>query len=153
MENQKKQVLFICTKNACRSQMAEALVNHHLGDDFTAFSAGTAPTRPNPLGIKVLAEVGIDHSNAVSNEIADFNHLDFDHIITLCDNADKQCPASFGGINRIHIGFENPDLAKGTEQERLVVFRRVRDDIHKRIFEYLKNPKKPNEKLNLVMPE
>jgi arsenate reductase (thioredoxin) len=134
----KKRILFLCTSNRCRSQMAEAIANHDLGDRFEAFSAGTDPTTPHPLALKVLAEIGIDHSHAYSKHMDDFGDQVFDCVITLCDEANEACPVFFGGVRRTHIGFENPDKAKGTEEERLVVFRRVRDDIRDRIINHLR---------------
>ncbi len=128
-----KKVLFICTKNACRSQMAEAIVNHELSDRFQAVSAGTSPTQPNPMALKVLSEIGIDHSGSKSNHLDDFKDWEFEYVISLCDNADKNCPVFLGGTKRTHIGFENPDAAEGSEEERLVAFRRVRDQIRQKI--------------------
>lgn len=129
----KKRVLFLCTSNRCRSQMAEALVNHDLGDRFEAFSAGTAPKEPHPLALAALEELGIDHSGSRSKHMDEFTDQRFDHVITLCDNANESCPLFFGGVNRAHLGFDDPDAATGTDDEKLIVFRRVRDEIHQRI--------------------
>jgi arsenate reductase (thioredoxin) len=132
-----KRVLFLCTSNRCRSQMAEALINHDLGDRYQAFSAGTAPKTPHPLALKVLAELGIEHKGARSKHMDQFARETFDYVITLCDTANETCPIFFGGTKRTHIGFDDPDKASGTEEEILGVFRRVRDEIRMRIEEYL----------------
>jgi len=123
----KKRVLFLCTANRCRSQLAEALVNRDLGDRFEAFSAGTNPKTPHPLALKVLAEIGIDHAAARSKHLREFDGQTFDYVVTLCDEANESCPVFLGGTTRIHIGVENPDDAAGSEEERMIVFRRVRD--------------------------
>lgn len=117
--------------------MAEAIVNHELKAQFEAFSAGLSPTQPHPLALRVLSEIGIDHSGATSKHLDKFAEEKFDYVISLCDDADKTCPTFFGGTNRVHISFENPDAATGTESERMDVFRRVRDDLRKRIIDYL----------------
>ena len=129
----KKRVLFICTSNSCRSQMAEALVNHDLGDQFEALSAGTDPKPLHPLAIRVLSEIGIDHSSARSKHMDEFAGQAFDFVITLCDSANETCPLFFGGVRRAHLGFDDPDRAEGTEEERLAVFRRVRDEIRREV--------------------
>ena len=104
----KKRILFLCTHNSCRSQMAEGLVNHYLGDRFQAFSAGTEATRVNPLAIRVLAELGIDISHHSSKVLDEFAGQPFDHVITLCGDANEKCPLFFGGVQRVHIGFDDP---------------------------------------------
>ena len=133
----KKRVLFICTSNSCRSQMAEALVNHDLGDRFEAFSAGTDPKPPHPLAIRVLSEIGIDHRSARSKSRDEFAGQAFDFVITLCDSANETCPLFFGGVRRAHLGFDDPAKAEGTEEERLAVFRRVRDEIRVQVEAFL----------------
>src|SRR5512138_603240 len=133
----KRKVLFLCTHNSCRSQMAEGLINHYLGDQFQAFSAGIEATSVNPLAIRVMAELGIDISRHRSKTIEEFAGEQFDHVITLCNSANEQCPLFFGGVNRDHICFEDPSLLSGTEEEFLSVFRRVRDEIRQRLTEYL----------------
>jgi arsenate reductase len=135
----KKTVLFICTANSARSQMAEALVNHDLGDRFEAFSAGTAPRSPHPAALRVLAEIGLDHSRARSKSLDEFAAQMFDHVITLCDGANETCPIFFGGVRRIHLGFEDPAAASGSEEAVLVVFRRVRDRIREVVERYLRD--------------
>ena len=133
----KKRILFLCTHNSCRSQMAEGLVNHFLGDRFTAFSAGTEATRVNPLAIQVLAEQGIDISRHYSKTLDEFSGQLFDQVITLCDSANEQCPLFFGGVQRVHIGFDDPSQRPGTPEEVLPEFRRVRDEIRRKLTGYL----------------
>lgn len=133
----KQRVLFLCNHNSCRSQMAEGLVNHYLGDRFQAYSAGTEATAVNPLAARCLSELGIDISGHRSKIIDEFAGKTFDHVITLCGNANEQCPLFFGGVKRVHIGFYDPSRLLGTEDEVLPEFRRVRDDILKRITAYL----------------
>ena len=133
----KTRVLFLCTSNRARSQMAEALVNYDLGDRFEAFSAGTVPKTPHPLALTVLAELGIEHPTARSKHMDEFAGQSFDHVITLCDNANQICPVFIGGVRRAHIGFDDPDQATGTEEEVIAVFRRVRDEIRAKVEEHL----------------
>jgi arsenate reductase len=134
----KKTVLFVCTANSARSQMAEALVNHDLGDRFEAFSAGTAPTAPRPEALAVLAELDIDHSRARSKSLDEFADRTFDFVITLCDGANETCPLFFGGVKREHLGFEDPARAMGTEEAIRSAFRRVRDQIRQSVENYLR---------------
>ena len=133
----KKKVLFLCTHNSCRSQMAEGIVNHCLGDRFEAFSAGTEATRVNPLAIQVLAELGIDISGHRSKTFAEFAGERFDYVITLCGSANEQCPHFFGGVRRVHIGFDDPSRLSGSDEEVLPEFRRVRDEIKEKLTDYL----------------
>lgn len=133
----KKRVLFLCTHNSCRSQMAEGLINHFLGDRYQAFSAGTEATRVNPRAITVLQELGIDISGQHSKTLDAFAAERFDYVITLCGDAHERCPLFFGGVERLHIGFHDPTGAKGSEEEILAEFRRVRDEIKTTLVEYL----------------
>ncbi|MDD2310110.1 MAG: arsenate reductase ArsC [Desulfuromonadaceae bacterium] len=137
----KKHVLFLCTHNSCRSQMAEGLINHFLGDSFHACSAGTEATRVNPLAIRVLSELDIDISHHVSKTIAEFDGQQFDHVITLCGSANEQCPLFFGGVRRAHIGFDDPSCVSGSEEEVLQEFRRVRDELRHKLIRYLTGEK------------
>lgn len=132
----KKKVLFLCTHNSCRSQMAEGLVNHCLGDRFEAFSAGTEATRVNPLAIRVLDELGIDISGHRSKTLDQFAGETFDYVITLCGSANEQCPLFFGGVKRMHMGFSDPSRATGSEEEIMAEFRRVRDEIKTSLLEF-----------------
>ena len=130
-------VLFLCTHNSCRSQMAEGLVNHFLGDRFTAFSAGTEKTAVHPLAVQVLAEIGIDISHHLSKELEAFAGQPFDHVITLCGSANERCPLFFGGVARVHLGFDDPSRCVGTDADIIDAFRRVRDALKERLTTYL----------------
>ena len=132
----KKRILFLCTHNSCRSQMAEALANHYLGNLCQAFSAGTEATRVNPLAIRVLAELGIDTSRQYSKTIEEYAGQTFEHVVTLCGDANEKCPLFFGGVQRGHRGFEDPSRLRGREEAVLPEFRRVRDEIKKWIIDY-----------------
>jgi arsenate reductase (thioredoxin) len=132
-----KKVLFLCTHNSCRSQMAEGLVNHDLGDRFQAFSAGTQATRVNPLAGQVLEELGINISGHRSKTLDEFAGEKFDYVITLCGSANEQCPLFFGGVKRLHIGFDDPSRLPGTPEELLPEFRRVRDEIRHKLTLFL----------------
>jgi len=125
----KHKILFLCTHNSCRSQMAEGLANHFLRDRFKAFSAGTEATRVNPLAARVLAELGIDISDQRSKTTTEFDGQAFDHVVTLCGDANEKCPLFFGGVQRVHRGFDDPSLQAGSEEDLLPEFRRVRDEI------------------------
>lgn len=133
----KKRILFLCTHNSCRSQMAEGLINHFLGDRYQAFSAGTEATAVNPRAGKVLQELGIDISGQRSKTLDEFAAERFDYVITLCGDAHERCPLFFGGVERLHIGFHDPTGASGSEEEILAEFRRVRDEIKETLVEYL----------------
>src|ERR1035437_4937078 len=125
----KQRILFLCTHNSCRSQMAEGLANHYLGDHCTAFSAGTEATRVNPLVIRVMAELGIDISRNRSKTLAEFEGQNFDHVVTLCGDANETCPLFIGGKERIHQGFDDPSRLGGSDDAVLPEFRRVRGEI------------------------
>lgn len=133
----KQRVLFLCTHNSCRSQMAEGLINHDLGERFEAFSAGTEKTRVKPLAAKVLEEISIDTSPLYSKTLEEFDGKLFDHVITLCGDADQKCPLFFCGLKRVHIGFDDPSRLSGSDEEVLHEYRRVRDEIRERISTYL----------------
>ena len=136
MNSKKRKVLFLCTHNSCRSQMAEALVNHDLGERIDAFSAGTEATRVNPLAAKVMAEIGIDLSGHRSKILDEFAGQPFDYVITLCGDANERCPLFFGGVQRLHMGFEDPSRRPGSEAEVLPEYRRVRDEIRRTMREF-----------------
>lgn len=133
----KQRVLFLCTHNSCRSQMAEGLVNHFLGERFAAFSAGTEATRVNPRAARVLLELGIDIRQHRSKTLDEFAGQPFDHVITLCGDASEKCSLFVGGVQRVHIGFDDPSRLPGSEAEVLPEYRRVRDAIKERITRYL----------------
>jgi arsenate reductase len=125
----KKQVLFLCTGNSCRSQMADGIINYDFSDRIDAYSAGTEPHGLNPKAVAVMAEIGIDISGNRSDHISKYDRLEFDYVITLCSDADEKCPVTFGGVQRKHIGFADPPKATGSEEEIMNVYRRVRDEI------------------------
>ena len=129
----RKRVLFLCTGNSCRSQMAEGFLRHMAGDRFEVFSAGVKPTQVNPLAIKVMAEIGIDISEHRSKSAMEFLGQQFDYIITVCDNAKQTCPVFPGKHENIHWDLEDPAEAQGNEEERLSFFRRIRDEIKSRV--------------------
>ena len=135
----KKKVLFLCTHNSCRSQMAEGIVNHFLGQRVLAFSAGTEATTVNPKAIAIMAEIGIDITGHRSKTMDEFSGESFDYVITLCGDANEKCPLFFGGVERMHIGFHDPSKVTGTDQEVIADFRRVRDEIKTTLLEFFKN--------------
>ncbi len=136
----KHRVLFLCTGNSARSQMAEGLVNAFLGNTWEAFSAGTQPAGyVHPLAIEAMAEIGVDIAGQASKHVDVYRHEDFDLVITVCDDAAKNCPVWLGKGQRLHVGFPDPAAATGASEERLEVFRRVRDGIRERIFPVLEN--------------
>jgi arsenate reductase len=126
-------VLFLCTENACRSQMAEGLVNHDLAGPVKAFSAGVRPSRVNPIAIRVMAELGIDISGHRAKSVDDLAGEQFDLVITVCDQAQQQCPIFPGDTEVMHIGFPDPAKATGAEAEILTVFRWVRDGLREQL--------------------
>jgi arsenate reductase len=133
----KRKVLILCTGNSCRSQMAEAIVNARLGENWEAVSAGTKPAGyTHPLAVKALAEIGIEHAGR-SKHADEFTGVDFDVVITVCDDAAENCPLWLGKGKRAHIGFDDPASADGTDEQKLTVFRRVRDEIADQIPAYL----------------
>jgi arsenate reductase len=125
----KKRVLVLCTGNSARSQMAEGLLRHDAGDHFEVESAGTRPGNLRPEAIVVMKELGIDISGHRSKHVQEFENQSFDYVLTVCDNAKESCLVFPGHLNRIHKGFEDPAALHGTEEERLSLFRRVRDEI------------------------
>ena len=125
----RKRVLILCTGNSARSQMAEGLLRNLAGDRFEAESAGVAPTHVRPEAITVMRELGIDISQHRSKSVDEFLGQQFDYVITVCDNANEQCPVFPANTKRIHWSFEDPAEAKGDEHSRLAVFRKVRDEI------------------------
>jgi arsenate reductase len=124
-----RRVLFLCTGNSCRSQMAEAFLRERAGDRFDVMSAGTDPVPVNAAAVLVMAERGIDISHQKSKGVKPFLGLGYPFLVTVCDQANERCPIFPGVINRLHWSFEDPARAQGTEEERLRVFRRVRDEI------------------------
>ena len=136
----KRRVLFLCTHNSARSQMAEGFLRHLAGDRFDVESAGTEETRVNPLAVRVMGEVGVDLSGHCSKTLDRFLDQPWDHVITVCDHANERCPVFSRGAVRLHWSFEDPSRAIGTEEERLAVFRRIRDEIGTQIKSRLTDP-------------
>ena len=129
----KKTVLFLCTGNSCRSQMAEGLLRHLAGDRFEAASAGTHPAGLNPGAVAVMQEIGINISSHRSKQVDEYKDARFDYVITVCDRAKETCPIFPASSVQLHWSFEDPAAAVGTIEERQRVFRRVRDEIAERI--------------------
>jgi arsenate reductase len=127
----KKRVLILCTGNSARSQMAEGLLRHDAGERFDVRSAGTKPGHVRPEAIAVMGEIGIDISTHTSKHVDEFRDQTFDYVLTVCDNANQSCPIYPGHTNRIHHSFEDPAALKGSEEERLGAFRRVRDQLRR----------------------
>jgi arsenate reductase len=125
----KRKVLFLCTGNSCRSQLAEAIVNARLGDEWEAVSAGTQPAGyVHPKAVQVLAEIGIQHSGR--SKLADeFKGVDFDRVVTVCDSAAEECPLWLGKGKRLHHSFPDPAKAAGNDEQITQAFRSVRDQI------------------------
>lgn len=126
-------VLFVCTHNSARSQIAEALLRHYGGDDFEVRSAGTEATRVNPYAIRVLDELGIDWSDARSKAITEFLDQRFDYVITVCDRARETCPVFPGSENTLHWGLDDPSEVQGTDEQRLAAFRRTQLEVTSRL--------------------
>ncbi len=133
MSDSPTRVLFVCTGNSARSQMAEALLGREAGPKVEAFSAGTEPKGVHPLTIRALAEAGIDWSGARSKSVMEYVDEPFDYVITVCDRAREACPVFPGGRMKLHWSFDDPAEATGTESERLAVFERVRDEIRTQV--------------------
>jgi arsenate reductase len=133
----KKNVLFLCTGNSCRSQMAEAIVNARLGQGWQAFSAGTKPAGfVHPKTVEVLAEIGISHAGR-SKSLDEFSGHDFDLVVTVCDSAQEECPLWLKKGRQVHLDFPDPAQAAGSDEEALQAFREVRDGIIQRIIPLL----------------
>jgi arsenate reductase len=129
MSERKLRVLFLCTHNSARSQMAEGWLRHLAGDRFEAFSAGTEETRVHPLAVEAMRESGIDISAQTSKTLDRFLPQQFDYVVTVCDRAGESCPSFPGDVRRVHWSFDDP--SQGT----IETFRRVRDEIHARVQE------------------
>jgi len=129
----KRRVLFICTHNSARSQMAEGLLRHMGNDRFEVFSAGTEATFVRPMAIQAMAELDIDISHQQSKTLDRYLGEPFDDVITVCDTAAEACPVFPGAVRRRHWSFEDPSKATGSESEQLQVYRQVRDEIRSRI--------------------
>ncbi len=141
----KKKVLILCTGNSARSQMAEGLLRHDAGGVFEVESAGTKPGTVRPEAIKVMQEVGINISGHRSKHVDEFDGQRFDYVITVCDNAKESCPVFASAVKRLHHSFEDPPPPSvGTEEERMAIFRRVRDELR----EYLRQFTRAHSSVN-----
>ena len=134
---QKPKVLFLCTGNAARSQMAEGWLKHLAGERFDVLSAGIAPKGLHPLAVEVMREVGIDISRQQSKHVRQFLGVPVGYVITVCDNAREHCPVFPGAYTYLHWGLEDPAAAVGSDEQKLAVFRRVRDQIASRVREFV----------------
>lgn len=128
-----KKIIFICTANSCRSQMAEGLLREMSNGQFEVYSAGTSPSFVNPLTVKVMGELGIDISAQRSESIDDYIGDEFDYVITVCGRAEEECPMFPGNAKRIHWPIDDPAEANGTDDNILKAFREARDDLKRRI--------------------
>jgi arsenate reductase len=126
---EKFKILFLCTGNACRSQMAEGWAKHLKSDIIDAYSAGISPDQLNERAVEVMAEAGVDISQQYSKGIDDLAGIDFDYVITLCDNARELCPVFPGNVKMFHRGFDDPSFIIGSEHEIMTAFRKTRDRI------------------------
>jgi len=133
----RRRVLFLCTHNSARSQMAEGFLRAVAGDRFEVESAGTEATRVHPLTIRAMGEAGIDLRAHTSKTVDRFLGQGWDYVITVCDSANERCPLFPGRTMRLHWSFDDPSSAQGTEEERLAVFRRLRDEIEARVRRWL----------------
>jgi arsenate reductase len=135
----KKRVLILCTGNSCRSQMAEGFVNHLLAGGWEARSAGTHPAEGvHPLAVKAMSEAGVDISSGVPEIVDRYLDEPWDLVVTVCDSAKETCPAFPRPVEHLHISFGDPAHAVGTEEERMAVFRRVRDEIREQLVEAIR---------------
>jgi arsenate reductase len=130
-------VLFLCTHNSARSQMAEALLRRLGGDRFEVASAGTEARGVNPLATRAMAEVGVDLRGHTSKTLERFLGEPWDYVITVCDGANESCPVFPGASTRLHWSFDDPSAATGSDEQRMARFRRVRDEIEARIERWL----------------
>jgi len=125
----KKTILFVCTHNSARSQLAEGLMRSLYGDSFEVSSAGTKPASVNPFAVKAMAEIGIDITGQTSKNVQEFLGIEFDYVVTVCDYAKETCPFFPGGGKYIHKSFRDPAAVIGTDEVKLAAFRMVRDEI------------------------
>jgi arsenate reductase len=131
---ERKRVLVLCTGNSCRSQMAEGWINHLLGGRWEARSAGTAPAaRVHPLAVRAMAEAGVDISGGRPEPVGLYLGQPWDLVVTVCDSAQETCPSFPRPVETLHLSFFDPAAAEGTDEERMAVFRRVRDEIRDRL--------------------
>jgi arsenate reductase len=136
----KPKVLFLCTGNSARSQMAEGYLRHVAGGEFEPLSAGTEPKGLNPLAVEAMHEIGIDISHQRSKDVRQFVGQTIPYVVTVCDNAKRQCPIFPHTYKSLHWALEDPAEATGSHDEKLAVFRRVRDEIRRRVERELLKP-------------
>jgi len=134
----KARVLFLCTHNSARSQMAEGFLRHLAGDRFDVASAGTEARGVNPLAVRAMAEHGVDITGQRSKTLDRFLDDGWDYVVTVCDSANEACPVFPRAATRVHWSFDDPSRARGSDEERVMVFRRVRDEIETRITAWLR---------------
>ena len=125
----RERALILCTGNSARSQMAEGLLRHLADERFEVMSAGVSPTQVRTEAVTAMREIGIDISHHRSKSVDEFAEQEFDYVITVCDNANEQCPVFPGNTERIHWSFNDPAAVEGDEESRIAVFRRIRDEI------------------------
>ena len=133
----KKKIIFICTGNACRSQIAHGLLESMAGDKFEVFSAGSHPSQVHPMSTKIMEEIGIDISHHTSDNIDDYMDKGIDIVITVCDNANKLCPIFPGNVDRLHWSIDDPFKGCDYNENQINSFRRTRDEINARILDFL----------------
>jgi arsenate reductase len=142
----RNRVLFLCTGNSCRSQMAEGLLRALGGEQFEVASAGAKPSgQVHPLAIEAMREAGVDITRHTSKHVDQFGGEKFDYVITVCDHAREACPVFPGAVQQLHWSFDDPATATGTEEQKMRVFRRVRDEIRHRIRRFLEANTNPSK--------
>jgi arsenate reductase (thioredoxin) len=140
----RQRVLILCTGNSARSQMAEGLLRHDAGEEFDVQSAGTRPSEVRTEAIVVMKELGIDISGHRSKHVKEFEGRQFDCVITVCDNAKESCPLFTGAVKRLHQGFEDPPVTSwGSDEERIAIFRRVRDELRAYLRDFAIQQRRP----------
>ena len=137
----KKKVLFICTGNACRSQIAHGLLNELANSDFEVFSAGSHPSKVHPISIAVMEEIGLDISKHTSDHIDVYLNKDIDIVITVCDNAKNACPTFSENVNRIHWSIDDPFKNWNFDLDQLSTFRETREEIKSRLLKFIQEYK------------
>ena len=138
-DKEKKKVLFLCTHNSARSQMAEGILRNLHGDKFEVFSGGTEPSRVNPYATQAMQDIGINISTHSSKSIDKFDGMKIDYVVTVCDHAKESCPTFPGAEHNIHKGFSDPSKLRGKNEEILLGFKQVRDEIKSWIEEEFEN--------------
>ena len=135
----KKKIIFICTGNACRSQIAHGLLENMAGDKFEVFSAGSHPSQVHPMSLKIMEEIGIDISYHTSDFVDDYLKIGIEIVITVCDNANEICPVFPGNVERLHWSIEDPFKGWDFDETQLKLFRATREEIKQRIIKFLRN--------------